>query len=734
MNGFDDEWCAHYDASMRITLRTSALPLLFLGTALSAPIPKLVTRHFAGTFVPASLSNGFIGIRPGANPLIAITSLPPALIAGIRRSPEDPHPRGNRPLATVVAGFVRSQPVYGVETWAPAPYPLAIDLRANRVSMQTLPDSVQVLSQSLDMSNGELETEMTFTGGAVKVGVRVIQFASRSVPSLLCQRVLLTPSADTALEIETRIDTTDIPGTIYRDHAPARNYHEEEETDRVMGFRSDRSKLGIALAVPASPGVVRRATGSYSIGAKAGQTYAFDVIAAMVSEVYHPDPDLQAIRLARWGKLLGWDELRRQNQEIWAELWKSRIEIAGDPDDQRALDTAFFYLHANSHPASRTAVPSYGFSQYDINFGGHILWDMDSYIFPAVLLTWPPTAKAMLEFRLRGLDAARKKAASFGYQGAQFPWEAASDGTEACWPVYDMGGVEVHIVPDVALAFWEYQTATQDPEFLRRGTWPVLQAVAEWIASRGHFTARGYEIDHVMGPDESLGAVTNGTYTNAMCKLVMRGAIECARRVGVVPPEVWERIEREIVIPLDAQRKVVIPYDGATPGRYYSVGMLQDIFMHGMPVPLELFRNTFEFEEAYRLNPSTVAWNPCGPNATAFGCPSFAAAAAFFGDRHKAAELFRHSWQPYWIEPYGLTKEYPFFVDGNGVTNHGALLMAALMGFTGLRITDGDWAQYPATLPEGWSRITLDRVWIKGKPMKVVAENGKRADITEIKE
>jgi trehalose/maltose hydrolase-like predicted phosphorylase len=715
---------------MRIFIRTSALLLLFLGAAQSAPIPKLVARHFDATSVPALLSNGFIGLRPGPNPLIAITSLPPALVGKL----------GARPLATVVAGFVRSQPVYGVESWAPAPYPLAVDVRANDVSMQTFPDSVQVLSQSLDMSNGELETEMTFTAGAVKVGMRIIQFASRSVPSLLCQRVLLTPSADTALEIDSRIDTTGIPGTVYRDHTRDSNLSDEEQDqveqkiDDAMDFRSNRSKLGIALAVLTSPGVVRRTPGSYLINAKAGQTYTFDVIAAMVSEAYDPAPELQAIRLARWGKLLGWDELRRQNQKIWAELWKSRIEIDGDPQDQRALDAAFFYLHANSHPASRLSVPSYGFSQYDVNFQGHILWGTESFILPAALLTWPQTAKGMLEFRLRGLDAAREKASSFGYQGAQFPWEAATDGTEGCFPIYATGWTEQYIVPYVAWAFWEYQTATHDPEFLRRATWPVLQAVAEWVTSRGQFTARGFEIDHIMNPDETLGNIKNGSYMNAVCKKVMGAAVECARQVGVTPPEDWERIEREIVIPLDAQNKVVVPYEGATPGGHYSVGMMQYLFLHGLPFSDELFRNTFEFEEAYRLNPSTVGWNPCGPRATSNGCPPFAAAAAFFGDRHKAAELFRHSWQPYWIGPYGLTREFPFFADGCFIPNYGSLLMTAMMGFTGLRITDGDWAQYPATLPEGWTRITLDRIWIKGKPMKVVAENGKRAVITEINE
>src|SRR5208283_4361128 len=107
---------------MRIFLRTTVLLLVFLGVAQSAPVPKLVARHFDSNFVPASLSNGFIGLRPGANPLIAITSLPPDLVGKPVTAA----------LATAVAGFVRSHPVFGIESWAPAPYPLGINLKVNK--------------------------------------------------------------------------------------------------------------------------------------------------------------------------------------------------------------------------------------------------------------------------------------------------------------------------------------------------------------------------------------------------------------------------------------------------------------------------------------------------------------------------------------------------------------------------------------------------------------------------
>jgi len=55
-----------------------------------------------------------------------------------------------------------------------------------------------------------------------------------------------------------------------------------------------------------------------------------------------------------------------------------------------------------------------------------------------------------------------------------------------------------------------------------------------------------------------------------------------------------------------------------------------------------------------------------------------------------------------------------------------------LLGYTGLRIVEGDWRVYPATLPAGWGKIEGDRIWVKGKPMKLIAENGKLAMLTPV--
>jgi hypothetical protein len=49
------------------------------------------------------------------------------------------------------------------------------------------------------------------------------------------------------------------------------------------------------------------------------------------------------------------------------------------------------------------------------------------------------------------------------------------------------------------------------------------------------------------------------------------------------------------------------------------------------------------------------------------------------------------------------------------------------LGFTGLRISEGDWRKYPAILPAGWKRMEIDRIWIRGKPFRMTAEQEKPA-------
>lgn len=64
------------------------------------------------------------------------------------------------------------------------------------------------------------------------------------------------------------------------------------------------------------------------------------------------------------------------------------------------------------------------------NYAGHSFWDTEIFTLPIYIYTQPETAKALLLYRYKTLDGARKNAQKFGLKGAKFAWEAADTGDE----------------------------------------------------------------------------------------------------------------------------------------------------------------------------------------------------------------------------------------------------------------------------------------------------------------
>jgi trehalose/maltose hydrolase-like predicted phosphorylase len=225
-----------------------------------------------------------------------------------------------------------------------------------------------------------------------------------------------------------------------------------------------------------------------------------------------------------------------------------------------------------------------------------------------------------------------------------------------------------------------------------------------------------------MGPDEGVVDTNNNTYMNLVSKMVLAAAIKCAALVGTKPPASWSRFHDALVIPIDPTRQVALPYDGAKPGDAYSLGSLDLLTVHDPPVSSELLRRTHDYEAGIRGS----EWAGIG-----FSVAASAATSAFLGEREKARQLFDQSWKTVWLEPFGMIREAPSQDYGCFLTNFGSLLQTTLLGFTGLRIRQGNWQVYPATLPQGWSRIEVDRIWVRGTPKRLIAENGKPAQLLE---
>jgi trehalose/maltose hydrolase-like predicted phosphorylase len=689
-------------------------------------IPVLRCTDFTRPYHPTTLANGVIGISPGKNPLL--------------------------PCQTVVSGFVRSHPSMQFEEFSRAPYPLGTDIQVNNVSMREHPDKITVMEQTLYMEYGELVTKMVFRpSDNVTVDLEVLQFASRSVPALVCQQIAVRASQDVTVQLTTHVDREGLSLTEYaqRNRAITGGWYTFDLIDQVKAYQSDRCRLGIALAVLRNPGLAQQAVGHYKITVVAGQIYYMHTIGAMVPEFYHFEPHLEAIRLVRWGEMLGFERLQMQNRSAWSKIWNSRVRVTGcKPEDQRAIDVAFYYLNSNVHPSMKTGTPPFGLTQSDAYYG-HNFWDTDIWMMLPTVVIQPGAAKAAVEYRHRGLQAAQDRARLFGYRGAQYPWEAAPiNGAETTPSSCPTGWAEQHTTPGVAIGVWEYQMATGDPTFLREYVWPIMKNIAEWIVSRGEFTKRGFEFSMMMGPDEHVNDLSNQTYFNLLSKMAINAAMACAKQMDLPVPEQWQRVAESIYIPMDEEKKIVLPYDpdslvtvfdestsmfvkrpSSLDDASYSLGNLHFVWVHGCPVSEEVFNNTYLHEEKIRLRRPPAPSVPGSSRAPSFTSPVYMACAAFCGEREKSAALFENSWKPYWLEPFGMIREYQSQSHGSYITAFGGMLKSVMFTLTGLRISEGDWRKYPARLPAGWEKIEIDRIWIRGKAYKVIAEHGKKAEL-----
>ena len=291
---------------------------------------------------------------------------------------------------------------------------------------------------------------------------------------------------------------------------------------------------------------------------------------------------------------------------------------------------------------------------------------------------------------------------------------------------------EDHVSLDVARAFAFHAAVSGDLEFLRDKAWPVLSGVANWICSRVTKSDRGYEIRAAMGIAEREEESDNAAFTNMAASVVLRDAIQAAERLGHAADPVWARIAEAMVLPMSGQ--VIVSHDGFDPDEEKggTPDPLMGVFPLGFDMDTEVEAATLKFYLDLRKG--------------YIGSPMLSALygvwAAYSGDRHLSAQLMEDGYGKFCVGRFVQTLEYredvfseqpragPFFA------NLGGFLMGLLIGFPGLRPAPGEpegWMKRPVVLPEGWTSIEVDRVWVCGRPYKLVARQGaERAELTPV--
>lgn len=673
--------------------------------------------------LPAYLSNGLIGLR--------VRDLP--LTAGV----------------TIVSGLSGEHQVARIEAAAMAPYPLAGDIRIGRVWLSDAPQFGRFESQEYDFSRGELRTTWTIALDGVEAQLSILTLCCRSRPTLVLQEIELRLSSACDVTLSASVDPRGVSGT-WRRRDTRTPGEDQPAVDGVLCWETlgGLSTCGIAYVTEllgteevqrtrAEWGTQQPLSTRYAFRARSGRRYRLRQIASLVPSQLHHRPDEEATRLAAFAAEIGFDGLREENAAEWAELWKGRVVVVGADQRWQALaDAAFYYLNSSVHASSPSSTSIFGLAQWhDYHYYyGHVMWDIETFSVPPLLLLQPTAARALLDYRSRVVAAARNNAKLNGRRGIQFPWESGMTlGDESSPGPGTAAWHEDHVSLDVAFAFAQYAHATGDAEFRREQAWPVLQGVAEWICSRVSATPRGYEMLRGMGIAERKLPSNNDAFTAMVARVVLGEAIACGRALGFQLPRQWDDIRSKLVIPMDAQTHVIQSHDGYSPTEEKGAtpGPLAGIFPFWFELDEAVHRATLKFY--LNLAPKYVG----SPMLSAL----YGVWAAWLGERGRSLELFDEGYGQFVQDRFLQTYEYrpDVFPEqpraGPFVANLSGFLLSLVYGLPGLRLGPGDpstWPSRPVILPQGWTAIEVDRLWVHGQPARLIARHGEERARLEV--
>ena len=306
----------------------------------------------------------------------------------------------------------------------------------------------------------------------------------------------------------------------------------EEGPLTSLRFSSIARPATVALRAQANPTVVvprRRRRTRETVTAVLRDRRRGDVLERLGA--YDPEQAVAQKALAA-AQTAGFERLLREHREAWAQRWQeAEVIVEGDPELQRAIRFALFHLMASVADADEAAVGARGLS--GPAYRGHVFWDSDVFVLPFLAATHPTAARAMLEYRVRRLPAARELARTLGRSGARFPWESAGDGndvtpTSARLATGELvpirtGELEEHIVGDVAWAAACYLDWTGDEAFAAGPGRDLIVETARYWASRVRYGPDGRaHIYGVIGPDEYHEPVDDNAFTNVLARWNLR--------------------------------------------------------------------------------------------------------------------------------------------------------------------------------------------------------------------
>jgi nigerose phosphorylase len=446
-------------------------------------------------------------------------------------------------------------------------------------------------------------------------------------------------------------------------------------------------------------------------------------------------------------------ELKAEHISEWARIWDiSKIKIDGDDEAMYALNYSIYHLNCIAPREMKgKSIAARGLSGQV--YKGAVFWDTEMFMLDYYLYTEPKIARALVKYRIDTMDGAKKKAKSYGFDGAFYAWESQEGGYDACsdYNVVDVftkrpmrtffKDKQVHISAAVVYALDKYVKITGDTSVLDEGGCDVIRECAKFYRSLllKRLDSDTYEIHDVIGPDEYHERVNNNAYTNAMARFVFRTAAK------YLNDQEYADLAEKIYMPR-CKDGVIEQFDGYFDledcsidevrgrlldpkeywgGAYGVASHTQVIKQADVVAMLAMLPEEFS-DETKRAN--LKFYEPRTEHGSSLSACMYSMLSCKMGDAEfaypffmKSAEADLHSGGKEWA---GLV-----YIGGTHPASEGGAWMVAVFGFAGLEIKDGEITCKPR-LPKAWKGMKF-KINYKGSVYKIEI-NGSDWSVTRI--
>jgi trehalose/maltose hydrolase-like predicted phosphorylase len=485
------------------------------------------------------------------------------------------------------------------------------------------------------------------------------------------------------------------------------------------------------------------------------------------------DCSLTALR----SSVMGYDKVYSEHIEQWKARWEtSDVIIEGSEQDQLALRYSIYHLQiiAPVH-SNKLSIPARGLSGQ--TYKGAIFWDTEMFMLPFFLHTAPEVARNLVNYRIRTLDGARKKAEYYGFRGAFYAWESHENGEDACsdFNVTDVftgrpvktyfKDKQVHISAAVAYAVWETYKFTGDINLLLNGGAEVILECARFFYSYAYFKEdkNRYEILDVIGPDEYHERVNNNAYTNKMVYHTVDVALKTLEFLKKEYSKEYKelmakldyykdadnliRLKEKLYVPEpDESTQVIEQFDGYTkledcsltevksrlldPKEYWGGG-------HGVATTTKIIKQAdvvlmlYLFRNEYSREVKESNWQyyePRTEHGSSLSPCIYSLLSCEIGNEEWAYPFFVKTAN---VDLTGESKQFAgsIYIGGTHPAANGGAWMSTILGFAGLTVEEGKVNVKPK-LPKRWRRLAF-KVVVRGE-WYFIDINHEKAQITRL--